>query len=95
MAAPRPQLEVADVIRAHGQEFLNAMGGSVTLAQERVLRDLAACRTAALGGHIEECTHCGHERPAYDSCLMGSAWLWEAQRLTLAPRQHVNWKRSP
>ncbi len=44
------------------------MGGSVSLAQERVLRDLAACRTAALGGHLERCTDCGHERPAYDSC---------------------------
>ena len=44
------------------------MGSSVSLAQERVLRDLAACRTAALGGHLEQCTHCGHERPAYDSC---------------------------
>jgi hypothetical protein len=64
----RPQLEVADVIRTHGQEFLETMGDSVSLAQERVLRDLAACRTAALGGHLEVCTECGHERPAYDSC---------------------------
>src|SRR5690606_7531281 len=64
----RPPLEVADVIRAHGQAFLGAMSGSVTLAQERVLRDLAACRTAALGGHVEECTRCGHEQPAYNSC---------------------------
>lgn len=68
MATPRPQLEVGDVIRAHGQEYLDATGSSVTLAQERVLRDLAACRTAALGGHLEVCTDCGHERPAYDSC---------------------------
>lgn len=68
MEESRPQLEVADVIRAHGQDFLQAMGNSVSLAQERVLRDLAACRTAALGGHLERCTDCGHERPAYDSC---------------------------
>ena len=59
---------MADVIGAHGQAFLETMGSSVSLAQERVLRDLAACRTAALGGHLEQCAHCGHERPAFDSC---------------------------
>jgi len=36
--------------------------------QRRVLSDVAACRTAALGGHLETCDHCGHQRPAYNSC---------------------------
>ena len=49
MSQPRPNTEVADVIRTHGQAFLDTMGDSVSLAQKRVLRDLAACRTAARG----------------------------------------------
>jgi hypothetical protein len=36
--------------------------------QRRVLSDIAACRTAALGGHLETCDRCGHQRPAYNSC---------------------------
>ncbi len=68
MEEARPQLEVADVIRAHGQEFLETVGASTTLAQRRVLRDLADCRTAALGGHVEKCSECEHLKIAYSSC---------------------------
>ena len=38
------------------------------MAERRVLRELAACRTAALGGHVNRCRHCGHEKQAYNSC---------------------------
>jgi Putative transposase/Transposase zinc-binding domain len=64
----RPAVEVADVIRDHGEAFLASHGGGLTDVQRRALRDLAACRTAALGGHIQRCDDCGHERPAYNSC---------------------------
>ena len=64
----RPNLELADVIRQCGKEFLRARRSSLTLAQNYVLKSLAACRTAALGGHLEQCDQCGHERPAYNSC---------------------------
>jgi hypothetical protein len=64
----RPTLEVADVIRAQGEQFLNQYGSTLTGAQQRALRDLAVCRTAALGGHVERCADCGHERIAYNSC---------------------------
>jgi len=37
--------------------------------QHRVLCDIMRCRTAALGGHLDVCPHCGHERPSYNSCL--------------------------
>jgi hypothetical protein len=67
-AADRPPLEVADVIRAHGEAFLAKHGYWLTRGQRRALRDLAACRTAALGGHVECCLDCGHERIAYNSC---------------------------
>jgi len=43
-------------------------GGWITDAQRQALRDLARCRTAALGGHVGKCLDCGHERIAYNSC---------------------------
>lgn len=64
----RPQLEVADVIRSHGDAFLAQFGATLLPEQRRVLNDLARCRTAALGGHVEECDQCGHQQIAYNSC---------------------------
>jgi hypothetical protein len=64
----RHRLEVADVIRAHGSSYLEACGGSAFADQKRVLRNIAACRTAALGGHKSKCNQCGHEEIAYNSC---------------------------
>jgi uncharacterized protein (DUF983 family) len=62
-ARPRPALELADVIRLHGDGLAN-----VTSEQRKVLNALSACRTAVLGGHVETCDHCGHQRVAYNSC---------------------------
>jgi predicted Zn-ribbon and HTH transcriptional regulator len=64
----RPALEVADVVRAHGEEFRQAHAASLSPAQKRVLHALETCRTAALGGHLERCDECGYERHAYNSC---------------------------
>jgi hypothetical protein len=64
----RPALEVADVIRQCGSAFEDAFGPSLSLDQRRVLREIAACRTAALGGHVQECDGCGHRQIAYNSC---------------------------
>jgi hypothetical protein len=64
----RPLLEVADVIRSHGEAFLQKYGRHLSATQKKALRDLALCRTAALGGHVERCLDCGHERVSYNSC---------------------------
>lgn len=64
----RPLLEVADIIRRHGGEFLDLHGASVTSSQHRILRALVDCRTVALGGHVDECDSCGHRHPSYNSC---------------------------
>jgi hypothetical protein len=64
----RPALEVADVIRQYGDEFLGRYGDMLSAAQHKALRDLSMCRTAALGGHVEQCLDCGAERIAYNSC---------------------------
>jgi hypothetical protein len=64
----RPRLEVADIIRGHGEAFLGAYGDTLSPEQRRALIDLPRCRTAALGGHVEECEQCGHRQVAYNSC---------------------------
>jgi hypothetical protein len=64
----RHRLEVADVFRDHGDAFLDRYGDMLSPEQRRALRDISACRTAALGGHVEECTECGHQRIAYNAC---------------------------
>ena len=64
----RPVLEVADILRAHGDEFRQKFAAILSHTQKKALRDLARCRTAALGGHSERCLDCGHERIAYNSC---------------------------
>ena len=48
--------------------FLDTYGDTTSPEQRRVLRDLVRCRTAALGGHVEACDGCGHQRIAYNSC---------------------------
>jgi hypothetical protein len=103
MNAPRverPALEVADVIRQYGDAFLERDGGTLSAVQRQALRDLANCRTAALGGHVEQCLDCGHERIAYNSCrnrhcpkcqaLARAHWLdQQAQHLLPVEYHHV------
>lgn len=62
------RLEVADVVRSYGSEYLAEHGDSVSSEQRRVLKAVSACRTVALGGHVEACDRCGHQRIAYNSC---------------------------
>jgi hypothetical protein len=64
----RPTLEVADILRQHGQAFLDRYGAVLSASQRQAMHDLAVCRTAALGGHVEHCLDCGHETIAYNSC---------------------------
>jgi hypothetical protein len=62
------RLEVADVFRQHEQEFLKRWGHTLSARQLRAFRAIGACRTAALGAHIERCDHCSHQTIAYNSC---------------------------
>jgi Transposase zinc-binding domain len=67
----REGLEVADVFRHFGPAFRDQHGTSLSATRRRAMLAIESCRTAALGGHIERCDDCGHQRIAYDSCLMG------------------------
>ena len=64
----RPALEVADIFRSAGPAYRVAHAGHLGLHQLKVMSAIEHCRTAALGGHVEACTDCGHWRIAYNSC---------------------------
>lgn len=95
----RPALEVGDILRAHGPAYLEAFGATLSPQQQRVLKDLALCRTAALGGHVEACTACGHRQIAYNSCrnrhcpkcqaATRAEWL-EARKADLLPTDYYH-----
>jgi Putative transposase/Transposase zinc-binding domain len=94
------RLEVADVFREYGEAFLQRWGHTVSPQQRKALRDIAACRTAALGGHVEQCDQCAHQAIAYNSCrnrhcpkcqsTARDKWLGErAKELLPVPYCHV------
>ena len=62
----RPTVEVADVFRRHGERYREQH--PLPLQQLKLMRAIETCRTAALGGHVEHCDHCPHQRIAYNSC---------------------------
>jgi predicted RNA-binding Zn-ribbon protein involved in translation (DUF1610 family) len=64
----RPPLEVADLVRAGGEKFIEHSRKWLTWAHIKVLRAIEHCRTAALGGHLDECSGCGHRVISYNSC---------------------------
>jgi len=64
--AERPSLEVADIFRAYKKEYCHTHTPSV--AQLAVMRHIEQCRTAALGGHKDQCERCGYTRISYNSC---------------------------
>src|ERR1700755_1753807 len=85
----RPQFEVADVFRCYGADYRLQNGASMSNAQHGVMTAIEVCRTAFLGGHLEQCDQCGHQRNAYNSCgnrhcpkcqsLARAQWLQDRQ----------------
>lgn len=64
------RLEVADILRHYGETYRAERETPLSNAQRRVMRAITACRTAALGGHVEQCDNetCRHQYIAYNSC---------------------------
>jgi hypothetical protein len=62
------QPEVADVFRTYGDDFLARWGHVLSRQQRKAFNDIRACRTAALGGHLDQCDQCGHCAISYNSC---------------------------
>jgi hypothetical protein len=71
-------LEVAEIFRDHGAAWREANRGHVSLDQMKVMTAIERCRTAALGGHVARCENdaCATTLISYNSCLMGSVYLW-------------------
>src|SRR5206468_2706781 len=99
-AMTAPAWEVADIVRRYGGEFLDKFGQVISAAQRRVLKAIANCRTAALGGHVSACDQCGNRKIAYNSCrnrhcpkcqaAARAAWMDErSQELLPVPYFHV------
>jgi predicted Zn-ribbon and HTH transcriptional regulator len=65
---PRPPVEVADIIRAAGESFFEDSRKWLTWLHLKVLNAILRCRTAALGGHVDACSKCGHEAISFNSC---------------------------
>jgi hypothetical protein len=63
-----PPFEVADIIRAAGKSFVEKNRSRLNWQHLRVLRAIERCRTAALGGHLDQCSRCGHQAISYNSC---------------------------
>lgn len=92
LAAARGGVELADIFRAHGESYRRHH--PLPVSHLKVMQAVARCRTAALGGHLEQCDSCGFERPAYNSCrnrhcpkcqsLAKARWL-EKQKSELLP----------
>ena len=90
----KPVLEVADIFRHHGDAYRRAHHEHMGRVERRIMAAIAACRTAALGGHVEQCTDCGEKRISYNSCrnrhcpkcqnLARAEWL-EARKTELLP----------
>ncbi len=90
----QPELELADVFRRHGPAYRDRHAGGLGREQSRVMRAIEVCRTAALGGHVDQCDACSHIRISYNSCrnrhcpkcqaLARAAWL-EARQTDLLP----------
>jgi hypothetical protein len=88
------RLEVTDVFRRHGAAFRDRHDEHLGRVEQRVMAAIGACRTPALGGHVEQCNDCGLVRCAYNSCrnrhcpkcqgLARAGWL-EARQAELLP----------
>ena len=87
-------LELADIVRAAGEVYQALHGATLLPSHRRALSDIVACRTAALGGHVQACDHCGTRQYSYHSCrnrhcpkchgAQTQRWL-ERQRARLLP----------
>jgi Putative transposase/Transposase zinc-binding domain len=95
----RPPLEMADIVRFAGQSFLQRSQRWINWQHQKILLAITRCRTAALGGHRDRCSDCGHTAISYNSCrnrhcpkCQGNArqrWL-QARERELLPTPYVH-----
>jgi hypothetical protein len=95
----KQSLEVADIFRTYGPAYREVHGHEMPLRHFRAMRAIEVCRTAELGGHLDQCDHCGALRISYNSCrnrhcpkcqcLEKERWL-EAREKDLLPTSYFH-----
>ena len=95
----RPSLEMADIVRSAGRNFIECNRSWLDRLHLKVLTAIERCRTAALGGHLDECVRCGHRAISFNSCRnrhcpkcqanARDRWL-EARQRELLPTRYVH-----
>src|SRR3990172_399989 len=95
----KPALELADIFREFGEDYRHQQAATLSPQQRRAMRAIEICRTAALGGHIDECDACGHQVISYNSCcnrhcpkcqsLAKARWL-QARQAELLPVEYYH-----
>ena len=95
----KQSLEVADLFRAFGPAYREVHGHEMPVRHQRVMRAIESCRTAELGGHVDQCDQCGALRISYNSCrnrhcpkcqsLEKQRWL-EARERDLLPTSYFH-----
>lgn len=95
----KPSLEVADIFRTYGPAYRDSHGPEMAVRHLRTMRAIESCRTAELGGHVDQCDHCGASRISYNSCrnrhcpkcqsLERERWL-EARQKDLLPTSYFH-----
>jgi hypothetical protein len=95
----RPSLEMADIVRSAGRNFIERNRSWLNRLHLKVLTAIERCRTAALGGHLDECTSCGQRAISFNSCRnrhcpkcqanARDRWL-EARQRELLPTRYVH-----
>jgi hypothetical protein len=94
------RLELADIFRTHQKDFLNRWSRVLSRQQRKALHDIRHCRTAALGGHLQQCHRCGHRVILYNpgphrhcpkcQAMAPARWLQQRQaELLPIPYFHV------
>jgi hypothetical protein len=91
----RPTLEVADIFRAWAGRYIERSRARISWPQDKVMRAIERCRTAALGKHRDQCTGCGHDLGfSFNSCLIATAPSARRRRATTGWRRAAaNWCR--
>jgi hypothetical protein len=94
-----PALEIADLIRTAGAAFVERNRQWIRWKHVKVLLAIVRCRTAALGGHLDECSRCAHRAPiSYNSCgdrhcpkcqTAAREWWTAARRRELLPTRYL------
>jgi len=95
----KPSLELADIFREFGEDYRHQQAATLSPQQHRAMHAIEICRTAALGGHIDECDTCAHQVISYNSCcnrhcpkcqsLAKARWL-QARQAELLPVEYYH-----